>query len=286
MGARIVGFMLYLAFSYGMIYLLISKPFLRRWHMKEPQVRAAILTAMVLIVGVGTVLVGPFPMVLLVVALVAFIDYVRSSEALPGGGRSNHMPSWRRMVPVLFGLIGSTRQGLTAGLAHCFRHPVFTVAQGALAGGVARLPGYHPSLARKSHGDGRDASARGCDRATAVQARHPLFTTAQGVLADGVARLPEYFRSIACKSDGDTCDVSNRGEDRAPIAQAPAGAEITGACYEFDGSDLFFVVNSVRIAKRGHPRTADAGKWILLRNDVAVFELMGSPTTPASISRR
>jgi hypothetical protein len=60
-GARIVGFMLYLALSYGMIYLLISKRFLRGWNMKEPQVRAAILIATILIIAVGTMLVGPLP---------------------------------------------------------------------------------------------------------------------------------------------------------------------------------------------------------------------------------
>src|SRR6266478_5667628 len=98
--------MLYLALSYGMIYVLISKRFLRGWNMKEPQVRAAILIAIILIIAVGTMLVGPLPMVFLVVALVAFIDYVRSSEALSAYDHSNHTSSWRRMLPVLIGLIG------------------------------------------------------------------------------------------------------------------------------------------------------------------------------------
>jgi hypothetical protein len=295
--------LLYLALSYGMIYLLISKRFLRRWNMKEPQVRAAILTAIGLIISVGTMLVGALPMVLLVVALVAFIDYVRSSEALSVHGSGSHMPSWRRMVPILIGLIGSTRQGLAVGLGYCFRHPVLSTAQGALADCVASLP--------ESGGDARETKIHGDDpagQAPAGQAPpppepvlvglvgsfkqgltlglasfQPMFTAAQVALMDGVASLTEYFRSLGCKSDGGARGASKRGDDRALTAQAPAGGDFTEARYEFDGSNLFFVVNGERIAKRGHPRTPEAGKWLPLRDDVAmpVFELLGSQTTPS-----
>jgi hypothetical protein len=164
-------------------------------------------------------LVGPLPMVLLLVALLAFIDYVPSSEALSGHGSGSHMPSWRAMALILIGLIGSTRQALAVGLAYPFRHPVFTAAQGALAGGAASLPAYLRSLARKSDGHAHDASMRGdgpIAQASADQAlsppepvlvglmssfkqgltvgsdccfQQPVFIAAQGALADGVASL-------------------------------------------------------------------------------------------------
>jgi hypothetical protein len=39
----------------------------------------------------------------------------------------------------------------------------------------------------------------------------------------------------------------------------PSSCEI-----ESDGIDLFVLVDGVKIAKRGHPRTAQAGTWISL----------------------
>jgi hypothetical protein len=45
MGTKIVGFILYLTLSYGVIYLLVSKRFLQGWNIKETQVKAAILAA-------------------------------------------------------------------------------------------------------------------------------------------------------------------------------------------------------------------------------------------------
>jgi hypothetical protein len=141
MGTKIVGFILYLALSYGVIYLLVSKRFLQGWNIKETQVKAAILAAIVLIIAVGTMLVGPLPMVLLVVALVAFIDYVRSSEALAetAGDRA---PDWR-LLPSLIDSIGLLRRGLAMGSAYYDRvRPLVVPAAGrALAWGVARLSG-------------------------------------------------------------------------------------------------------------------------------------------------
>jgi hypothetical protein len=173
MGARIVGFILYLALSYGIIYLLISKRFLRGWNMKEPHVRAAILAAIVLIIAVGTTLVGPLPMVLMVVALVAFIDYVRSSEALAATA-GDSAPSWRPL-PSLISSIGSLRRWLTAGSAYDgfvrVRHVVVPTARRALAGGVEKLSGYVRSLTtRELVGNGGELSAPGKDHARAVQA--------------------------------------------------------------------------------------------------------------------
>ena len=45
MGAKIIGFLLYLALSYGVIYALISKRFRCRLNIGEQQVRAAVLVA-------------------------------------------------------------------------------------------------------------------------------------------------------------------------------------------------------------------------------------------------
>lgn len=261
MGARVVVFMLYLSLSYGTIYLLISKRFLR-WNLKAPQVRAAILTAFALIIFVGTMLVGPLPMV---VALLAFIDYVRSSEALSAQGSSSHMSSWRRIVSILIGLIGLTRQGLAVGLGYCFRPPLFTTVQDA----DASIRGDDPT--EQAHADQAPSSPepvlagmmssfkQGLTVGLASCFRQPVFIATQGALADGVASLTGYIRSLVRKSDSD---------DRAVTAQVPAGGEFSDARYEFDGSNLFFVLNGERIAKRGHPRTPEAGKWIPLRDDV------------------
>jgi hypothetical protein len=141
MGTKIVGFILYLTLSYGVIYLLVSKRFLQGWNIKETQVKAAILVAIVVIIAVGTMLVGPLPMVLLVVALAAFIDYVRSSETLAetAGDRA---PDWR-LLPSLVDTIALSRRGLAMGWAYYDRvRPLVAPAvQHALAWGVARLSG-------------------------------------------------------------------------------------------------------------------------------------------------
>jgi hypothetical protein len=87
MGARIVVFMLYLALSYGMVYFLLgTKRSLRGWNTKEQLISPAIMAAIILIIAIGTILVGPLPMVLLAVSLVAFVGYVRSSEVLASLG--------------------------------------------------------------------------------------------------------------------------------------------------------------------------------------------------------
>jgi hypothetical protein len=197
MGARIVGFIVYLALSYGIIYLLISKRFLRGWNMKEPHVRVAILTAIVLIIAVGTMLVGPLPMVLMVVALVAFIDYVRSSEALAAAA-GDSAPIWRALpsligsigslrrtrwggipqrviLPSLIGSIGSSRRWLTTGSAYDgfvrIRNVVVPTARRVLAGGVEKLSGYVRSITtRELVGSGGELSAPGKDHADAAPA--------------------------------------------------------------------------------------------------------------------
>jgi hypothetical protein len=42
------------------------------------------------------------------------------------------------------------------------------------------------------------------------------------------------------------------------------------AVVEFDGKDIFVIVDGVKIAKRGHPGTPEAGTWISLRPGWAV----------------
>src|SRR6516225_2181012 len=116
MGAKAIGFMVYRALSYGVIDALISKRFRCEWNIGEQRVRAAVLVAMVVIIAVGTMLVGPLPMVLLVVALVAFIDYIRSSETLAATA-SDRTPNWR-LLPSLIGSIGWLKRELTIALAH------------------------------------------------------------------------------------------------------------------------------------------------------------------------
>jgi len=84
-------------------------------------------------------LVGPLPMVLVVVALVAFIDYIRSSETLAetAGDRA---PDWR-LLPSLTDSIALLRRGLAIGSAYYdrVRPLVVPAAQRARAWGVARL---------------------------------------------------------------------------------------------------------------------------------------------------
>ena len=88
-------------------YALISK----RSRIGEQRVGAAVLVAMGVIIAVGTMLVGPLPMVLLVVALVAFIDYIRSSETLAATA-TDTTPDWR-LLPSLIGSIGWLKRELT-----------------------------------------------------------------------------------------------------------------------------------------------------------------------------
>jgi hypothetical protein len=147
MGARIVGFMFYLALSYGMVYfLLATKRSLGGWNTKEQLISPAIMAAIILIIAIGTMLVGPLPTVLLAVSLVAFAGYVRSSEELASlGVTPSDRTSLARMLSSVIGSIGSMMQGLARGLVHyvlgCARHPVFIAARRALAAGLARVAG-------------------------------------------------------------------------------------------------------------------------------------------------
>jgi hypothetical protein len=230
MGARIAGFILYLALSYGVIYVLISKRFLRGWNVTEPQVRAAILAAIVIIIAVGTMLVGPLPMVLMFVALVAFIDYVRSSEALAVIA-GDSAPDWRPL-PSLVGAIGSLRRVLNMASAdHGFdrvRHVAIPAARRALAVSVAKLSGYVRSLSGKPGGDAGELSVRGDNPLNMASAdhgldrvRHAVIPAARRALAMGLAKLSGYVRSLSRKPDGNAVELSAHGGDQTPAGQAP-----------------------------------------------------------------
>jgi hypothetical protein len=207
MGAKIVGFILYLALSYGVIYLLVSKRFLQGWNIAESQARAAILAAIVLIIVIGTMLVGPLPMVLLVVALVAFIDYVRSSETLAataGGGA----PDWR-LLPSLMGTIAVLKRALSMASAHRGFDRVRDWRQ---------WPSLIGSIRSLQRGAKTAWAYHGFDRI-----RHLNFPAARRALAVGVARLSAHARSLTRKPDG-SGETSARGNDQRPVAHAPQPA--------------------------------------------------------------
>jgi hypothetical protein len=165
MGARVVSFILYLALSYGVIYFLLTgtKWFPRGWNAKEPLRSAVIVAAIILIIVIGTMLVGPLPMVLLAAALVAFIAYIRSSDALPSlaATASELARGWH----ILSNLIGSIGQLKPMGLAcyglGCVRQPFVAAIRRALA----RLTGDIRSRVYQLHDRVRGLSKRGDDQA-------------------------------------------------------------------------------------------------------------------------
>jgi hypothetical protein len=229
MGAKIIGFILYLALSYGVIFALISKRFRSGWNIGGQRVRAAVLIAMAVIIAVGTMLVGPLPMVLLVVALVAFIDYIRASETLAATA-TDSTPDWqllpsligtigwtiasahrgvdrvRLLAPRLLGSIASLKRTLATALAHC---------------GVDRLRHLAPSLLGSIASLKRTlatASAHhGVDRIWSL-----VFPAARRALAVGVERLSEHFCSLTLtRKPGPDGDLNACSADQPPVAPAP-----------------------------------------------------------------
>jgi hypothetical protein len=53
------------------------------------------------------------------------------------------------------------------------------------------------------------------------------------------------------------------------------GNSISEYSIESDGEDLFVVFGGVKIAKRGHPKTPQAGKWVSLEPGFEVSEAAG-----------
>ena len=228
MGAKIIGFMLYLALSYGVIYALISKRFRCEWNIGEQRVRAAVLVAMVVIIAVGTMLVGPLPMVLLVVALVAFIDYIRSSETLAATA-TDSTPDWR-LLPSFIGSIRWLKRELTIASAHRgvdrVRHlaPNLLRSIASLKRMLATASAHHGVDRLVPRFLGAIASLKGT-LATAsvyhgVDRIRSLVAAARSALATGVARLWGHFCSLTRKpapdSNSNACNA-----DHPPAAPAP-----------------------------------------------------------------
>lgn len=189
MGTRIAGFILYLALSYGVIYFLIgTKRFLAGWNTKEPLISAAVVTAIILIIAVGMMIVGPATMVLLVVALGAFIAFIRSSEALASRGvaASDRNPLVHTL-PIALGLVELWRRWLTIGVAEFDSryggHPIVIAARHTFSERAAILMEHLRSYARKPGYRGDDHTPTS-----------PEFTDpsrVQAGVAAGGAGLPE-----------------------------------------------------------------------------------------------
>jgi hypothetical protein len=170
-------------------------------------------------------------MVLLVVSLVAFIDYIRSSETLVATA-SDSTPDWR-LLPSLIGSIGWLKQELTIASDHRGVDRVRLLALNLLGS----IPSLKRMLATASAHHGVDrvrhlaprflcsiaslkrmlatASARhGVDRIRSL-----VFPITRRALAVGVARVSDYVCSLTRKPgpDGDlkACSVDQ------PPAPAP-----------------------------------------------------------------
>jgi hypothetical protein len=187
MGTRIAGFILYLALSYGVIYFLIgTKRFLAGWNTKEPLISAAVVAAIILIIAVGMMIVGHVPIVLLIVALGAFIAFVRSSEALASRGvaASDRNPLVHTL-PIALGLVELLSRWLAIGVAEFDslhgRHLVVIAARRTFSERVVILIEYLRSHARKPGNRGDDHTSQEFTDPYRVQA---------GVAAGG-AGLPE-----------------------------------------------------------------------------------------------
>ena len=231
MGAKIIGFLLYLALSYGVIYALISKRFRCRLNIGEQQVRAAVLVAIAVIIALGTMLVGPLPTVLLVVALVAFIDYIQSSETL-AATTSDSSPNWR-LLPSLIGSITSLKRTLATASAHRSVDRVRHLVP-SLLGSIASLnrmlaiASAHHSVDRMRHLAPRFLDwMASLKRMLAIASSHHgvdlirslVFRAARRPLA-GVARLSGHVCSLTRKPARDS-NLNACNADQPPAAPAP-----------------------------------------------------------------
>ena len=283
MGAKVIGFILYLALSYGVIYALISKRFRRGWNIGEQRVPAAVLIAMALIIAVGTMLVGPLTMMLLVVALVAFIDYIRSSETLAATA-SDSTPD-RRLLPRLIGSIGWLKRELTMASAHRgvdrVRHlapsllgslasPKRKLATASTRRSIDRVRNLAPSLLRSI------ASLNRMLTTTSAYRTRSLVAAARSALATGVARLSGHVFSLTRKAgpDGDM----NARADQSPAAPAPPDKvqppppPLTLA----EGQGLYAVRAALAPLKpAGRMPTRDEAKRLLNHLEGLAFEALG-----------
>jgi hypothetical protein len=241
-GARIAGFMLYLALSYGMVYFLLgTKRSLGGWNNKEQLISPAIMGAIILIIAIGTMLVGPLPALLLAVSLVAFAGYVRSSEVLTSLGVTvSDRASWARMLSRVIGAIGSLMRGPAMGLVHyglgCARHPGIIAARRALAAGIGRLAGAESSTRRDDHDH-----------------------TAQALTEQGTAQaLTEQATPQALTEQGTAQALTEQGQP-PPLEFAEGKPPLSSA--EEHGLDA--VRAALTPPKQGRPLTRDQAKRLL-----------------------
>ena len=241
-GAKIAGFMLYLALSYGMVYFLLgTKRSLGGWNNKEQLISPAIMGAIILIIAIGTMLVGPLPALLLAVSLVAFAGYVRSSEVLTSLGVTvSDRASWARMLSRVIGAIGSLMRGPAMGLVHyglgCARHPGIIAARRALAAGIGRLAGAEFSTRRDDHDH-----------------------TAQALTEQGTAQaLTEQATPQALTEQGTAQALTEQGQP-PPLEFAEGKPPLSSA--EEHGLDA--VRAALTPPKQGRPLTRDQAKRLL-----------------------
>jgi hypothetical protein len=152
MGLKILEFILYLAVSYGVIYFLVGTKRAAEGS-KELLANPVLIAAVVAIIAVGAMLVGPLPTIFLTIALFAFTAYLRSSDAPPLDAVAVR-ELLARLQPMAISAIGVLRRGLALGIAHgaeYARGPALAEARGRLKSVVAKLEAYVGSRVRESH---------------------------------------------------------------------------------------------------------------------------------------
>ena len=174
---------------------------------------------------------GPLPTVLLVVALVAFIDYIQSSETL-AATTSDSSPNWR-LLPSLIGSITSLKRTLATASAHRSVDRVRHLVP-SLLGSIASLnrmlatASAHHSVDRMRHLAPRFLDwMASLKRMLAIASSHHgvdlirslVFRAARRPLA-GVARLSGHVCSLTRKPARDS-NLNACNADQPPAAPAP-----------------------------------------------------------------
>jgi hypothetical protein len=175
MGVRILEFILYLAVSYGVIYFLVGTKRAGEGS-KELLANPVLIAAVVAIIVVGAMLVGPLPTVFLTIALFAFIAYLRSSDVPPLDGATAR-ELLARLQPMAVSGTALLRRGLALGIARgaeFARGPALAEARGRLKGAVAKLEGYVRSRLRKSGGKSNATGNSSVDEVRPAQAQTPV----------------------------------------------------------------------------------------------------------------
>jgi hypothetical protein len=268
-GARIAGFMLYLALSYGTVYFLLgTKRSLGGWNNKEQLISPAIMGAIILIIAIGTMLVGPLPALLLAVSLVAFAGYVRSSEVLTSLGVTvSDRASLARILSRVIGAIGSLMRGPAMGLVHyglgCARHPGIIAARRALAAGIGRLAGAESGTRRDDHDHTAQAlTEQGTAQTLTEQGTAQALTeqgTVQALTEQGpVQALTEQGTAQALTEQGTAQALTEQGQP-PPLEFAEGKPPLSSA--EEHGLDA--VRAALTPPKQGRPLTRDQAKRLL-----------------------